>query len=191
MQYTATVRGRTPKLVQCEKCAYEYVYFMSRKGYGEARSLMFLDNKGAANRATDQARERLAYKLDHSCDPVPCPACGWYQENMVARARHLRYGWLGITLTVLYPVTVVMAMLAGFVTMDNKDPSSDTKQIIMVLWIMSGVFGALTVGLTVLSRRLHRRFNPNGENVEERKKRGQSRTISKKEYLKYAAQETP
>src|SRR3954447_23239420 len=43
MRYTATMRGRVPILVQCEKCAFEYVYILEATERGEGTSILFAD----------------------------------------------------------------------------------------------------------------------------------------------------
>jgi hypothetical protein len=54
--------------------------------------------------AREMARQRLRDMLRHHIDPVPCPRCGWFQEEMLPLLRNRRLQWLrglGITCLVL------------------------------------------------------------------------------------------
>src|SRR5438445_532876 len=84
-----TKTGSVAKFVTCEGCGYEYVYILSRKSIGKALSIYALHNQEASNRSQRNADLHLQRLLAKSCDPVPCPQCGWYQESMVRRARKL------------------------------------------------------------------------------------------------------
>lgn len=77
MDYTAHLSGSILKMVRCEQCAQDYVYVLTRSAEGQGRSLLFLDNEGARERAASRAERRLREKLERSCDPVPCLHCGW------------------------------------------------------------------------------------------------------------------
>src|SRR5437867_349294 len=89
-KYTATVTGQQTKLVACEKCGGEYVYVLKREGKGTGRSPMYLDNAGAAQRASKEAGDDLQRQLKEEDDPVPCPDCGWFQKTMVSDLRYSR-----------------------------------------------------------------------------------------------------
>jgi len=36
----------------------------------------------------------LQKQLDADCDPVPCPKCGWYQEDMIKKIRRDHRVWI-------------------------------------------------------------------------------------------------
>jgi hypothetical protein len=72
-RYTANLTGATLKPVRCEKCYVEYVYRMDRAGSGSGTSLLFLENQGARDRATQRAASELRGLLRWDCDAVPCP----------------------------------------------------------------------------------------------------------------------
>jgi hypothetical protein len=93
--------GTTVKDVCCERCGFEYVYQFQRRTAREvATNVGFYDYKAAEARASDN----LTHVLRDSCDPVPCPNCGWYQRPMVLRARQLRYRALRATALVILMV---------------------------------------------------------------------------------------
>src|SRR3954470_17482742 len=94
LTYYVRETGRLPRVVRCEQCDREYVYFLKRAGEGEGTSLLFLENAEAKERAARKARAELEAALAVGVDPVPCPRCGWYQAHMVPEARSRRHPWL-------------------------------------------------------------------------------------------------
>src|SRR2546423_327007 len=90
-RYTATVSGSARKRVKCFSCQASYEYEITGQASGGATSALFLDNKGAKERAVARARENVDAFLQHSHLPVPCPLCGNYQPNMVDILRK-KYG---------------------------------------------------------------------------------------------------
>jgi hypothetical protein len=114
MRYSTRLGAQVPKLVTCEECGLEYVYLMKRTAEGEGTSLLFVDNAGAQNRAAQEAHEALIYKLQTSCDAVPCPACGHYQEHMIPRARYHHNRWMlkaGLALVPFAAIGMLVAMV--------------------------------------------------------------------------------
>ena len=93
-EYHCEVSGGTYKFVECEACQQKYVYRMVRKAKGQGDSLYFLDNAGAQNRAKSKANADLKKALANDCDPVPCPQCGAYQDDMVQKLRREYRMWM-------------------------------------------------------------------------------------------------
>jgi hypothetical protein len=182
MNYTSTVQARIPKLVACEQCTFEYVYIMERTGQGSGTSMLFLDNSGAQDRATTSAHDEVRMKLERSCDPVPCPSCGWYQQQMVTRARYLRYRWMTNTAVVSFIFSGFFLLFAvGFTGLQGHRASFLT---LACVWAIFGAAASLTVLCPVLKWRWSRRYNPNNEDAETRKQLGQERALSKDDFLK-------
>ena len=182
MNYTSTVRARIPKLVACEQCSFEYVYIMERTGQGTGTSMLFLDNSGAQDRAAASAHNEVMMKLERSCDPVPCPACGWYQQQMVIRARYLRYRWMTTTAIVLFIVSGFFLLFALGFTMVKGD-EADVVTLVCV-WGVLGLVAGLVVLCPILKRRWTQQYDPNQEEVETRKQLGQERALGKDEFVK-------
>ncbi|HEX8914477.1 MAG TPA: hypothetical protein VF796_19165 [Humisphaera sp.] len=107
LKYTSLEIGDTMRQVTCASCGDVYYYKLYRQGTGTGRSPYFIDQEGAADRASRQAAARLARKLATGCDPVPCPTCGRYQPEMVTLLRRQRYQWVGV-------VGLVAPMVAFF-----------------------------------------------------------------------------
>jgi hypothetical protein len=92
--YTAAISGTAIKEVRCEECSETYFYKMVRRGEGQGTSPYYLNNAGAERRAQKGAQTQLEKLLRKGVDPVPCPDCGWFQENMVREVRRRRLRWM-------------------------------------------------------------------------------------------------
>ncbi len=119
--YTATAAGSVIKLVRCEQCSHEYGYKMSRKVSGRAFSALGLNNQNASDAATNLANRRLRRAIARSCDPVPCPSCGWYQEEMLARLRRTRFKWVDTLAILLFMFPIFATMIEGCYFVNNEN----------------------------------------------------------------------
>jgi len=86
-RYTASVTGSLWKPVVCAHCGCEYVYRMHRQATGQATSVLWLDNRGAAEQARSNAVAELHSQLGTGIDAVPCPDCGMYQDDMIQQLK--------------------------------------------------------------------------------------------------------
>lgn len=161
-EYTYSASGGAYKFVVCEKCKQKYVYCMVRSGDGQGTSLYFLDNSGAQRRAEDQAHAVLQHRLKAECDPVPCPKCGWYQKDMVAKLRRDYQPWLYWT--------GILASFAGTLCAALGYPmlSYDYRFYASILFIAAflGVGGGMTAFFC--RSRGAARFEPNAIPVKDR-----------------------
>lgn len=185
MDYTSTVSGGVLKLVRCEGCGAEYVYRLEREATGGGTSVLFLDNEGAAARATSRDAEALHRKLDRGLDVVPCPGCGWYQAAMIPKARREHRRWMltagaGLTLGLL-PVLFVGGVI-------NSARRGDP----LVPWPLfvggMATLAALGVGLMLAKVYLSRRYDPNAQDAEARKRQGQQRAVLRADFERMVTQ---
>jgi hypothetical protein len=189
VSYTARVRGRVPKLVKCEGCSLEYVYYLERVALGRADSLLFLDTEGAQGRAQEQARVRLLTALMKACEPVPCPGCGHVQEHMVPRARQGRRRWMAQAALYLFPSAVILCLPAVLVAaIANSDGSVAGSIAALLLGLLAVAAGVGAVVLPAWRFFSNRRYDPNGEDVEARKELGRRLAVSREEFEKQQAQ---
>lgn len=86
-KYSSTITGSTLKPVTCEYCGCQFLYQLKRAGKGEAESFLWLNNRGAENRARVSATNHLNDRLQSDIDAISCPDCGMYQENMVKKLK--------------------------------------------------------------------------------------------------------
>src|SRR5262245_48557996 len=105
--YSTRVSGQVPKLVKCEECGLEYVYFLEGSAEGVGVSPFHLDNQGAQELAQELAVARLHLQAEHHCAVIPCMACGHVQRHMFDAVRdELRPGMrqTGVSLIVIAAV---------------------------------------------------------------------------------------
>jgi hypothetical protein len=81
-KHIASVQGAVWKFVSCAHCQEGYAYLIRLDATGEDHDLLFLDGAGSAERAQAKAEENLLQKSRNVVVPVPCPTCGWYQDDM-------------------------------------------------------------------------------------------------------------
>jgi hypothetical protein len=181
---TVTKDGTAVKNVQCEACNFEYVYQVSRQSQGRSTGFLVpdeVDYETAERRASD----KLHKLLKQACDPVPCPACGRCQRDMVRRARQLRYRPLLIAGLVLFFISCILLMFLVIGALADAPPARQaaarsTWFTFLLLW---GATLAPAAVLLVLRYVLARSFEPNAEDVEGRIRQGRSRAVSKEAYL--------
>lgn len=92
--YSATIDGRAVKPVLCDHCDCTFVYSIERRGKGSAEVGMLANDDEARQAAAEFAAQRLEESLKFEVDPVPCPRCGRFQEDMVRAMVERRYRWL-------------------------------------------------------------------------------------------------
>jgi hypothetical protein len=177
-EYNATHESTVPKDVTCEQCGREFYYLMKRQASGSASSPLFLDNRGASQRARDRAEEELRRLLVTECDPVPCPECGWYQSSMFATIRRSYRRWMlwagAVLLAVAAPclaTTISCAM--------GVQPTDDST--VSALWIVSSSLAVAGFGIIVGRQIMALRHDPNATDPEERRRIGQSVTFRREE----------
>jgi hypothetical protein len=176
--YTATCEATVPKKVRCEQCRGEYFYLMKRLAVGSATSPLFLDNQGAGARARERAEDELQRQLKLECDPVPCPACGWYQAQMVATIRRAYRGWMRVVGAILLAASA--PSLAFTVSCaSGVRPTDETT--VTGLWILTASLALFGLGSIVGRKIMASRYDPNATDPDERRRVGQGLTIRKED----------
>jgi hypothetical protein len=84
-----TIQGSVRKLISCAHCTQEYAYLLTLEAIGADLTLGLLDETGSARRAQAQAEETRLMKSRYALFPVPCPNCGFYQDDMALRLNEL------------------------------------------------------------------------------------------------------
>jgi hypothetical protein len=146
---------------------------MERSASGSGNSPLFLDNSGAQVRAEEQARRRLIRALEHEIDAVPCPACGWFQQNMIPILRAARNRWMFYTALGLIFVLVFALLSTWVIYLGSRQTP---EWLVILLGVDAGIAG-LAVGLFVYRRVRSASWDPNTSDPQERKLLGQSRAI--------------
>jgi len=86
-KHIAAVQGAVWKFVSCAQCQQRYAYLLQLEATGEDHDLLFLDGEGSAERARAKAEQNLVQKSHNVVLPVPCPNCGFYQDDMSRRLK--------------------------------------------------------------------------------------------------------
>ena len=155
---------------KCEACNCEYVYQVTRRSAGSSTGFLNADYVAAQQSADKNLHNALA----KACDPVPCPMCGWYQRNMVRRARYLRFRpleYAGAGLVLASVVAFLIVVIGG-----KEAGWSEWSLVLPLALFASGVV------LLILRSVLPRSFDPNTADLESRIRLGRRRAISKEAY---------
>ena len=155
-KHIASARGAVWKLVSCEHCHKRYAYLLDLEAIGEAHNLLFLDEKEAVERARIQAEHNLLQKTRNCVLPVPCPNCGFYQEEM---SRQLKEeAWTNRFQVVGAGITVLSFVPLAF--------------DIALIWALTLVLAAVGFMLLAYGYVVAFRFDPNAGDAELRKASG-------------------
>ena len=157
----ATVQGSIWRFISCTHCEQPYAYLLELKARGEDHDLLFLDGRGSAERAQTNAKQNLIKKSRNIVVPVPCPHCGFYQDDM---ARKLKEEASINSVQITGLVITVLAIAPLWLDMPY-------------IWVLSTVLAI--AGLAVLARGyvLSTRFDPNSGDPELRKAVGRRQAI--------------
>jgi hypothetical protein len=171
---TVVLHGSTIVVVRCRFCLEKYRYLLERRGQGQGYS------DGAAR---DQARDRLNRALDTGIDPVPCPHCGRYQDNMVELLRKRRHAALRFFGSASLVVGVLAGALIGLVVLAAADsPRGVDVPAAVIAFSLAAV--PLNLGIVLLWVRRFKAaaYDPNKEIPREERLRLADRlTLSKRE----------
>jgi hypothetical protein len=180
--YSVTVNGAVDKTVRCESCHAEYVYRLERSATGSGTSrVLFIDKEEATEQAAAIAQYALRRELQEGIDLVPCPACGWYQSNMITKGRDQHCAWmwlLGVLLTAGLLPLAMLGLLINCLRCPYSPPNIPGDVMLAGLVIL-GLDG---VSLLVARSILAGRYDPNSDDPEARIQLGRSRAMLREEF---------
>jgi hypothetical protein len=159
-------KGSIIKFLRCEQCGKAYAYEMLR---------------GADGETFRSANMRLRSKLERSCDPVPCPDCGWYQQEMVHRLRMKHLAWLQLIAQALVLISIAVLVVLMSIAVDLLENPGERRSDIWYLlpWVGWVVTLAAAGALFILRKVLCDEYDPNDESVEVRKRQGRARALGR------------
>jgi hypothetical protein len=160
-KHVAAVRGAVWKFVSCAHCRQGYAYLLELEATGEDHDLLFLDGKGSAERARAQAEHNLLEKSRNCVLPVPCPTCGFYQDDM---ARQLKEEAQINPLQVAGVVIALLSLIPLFID-------------IAYIWVLTVILAATGLTLVAYGYVLAFRFEPNAGDPEPRKALGRKHAV--------------
>jgi len=178
-QQIATLTRSAIKETPCESCGQTYFYLLTRSlavkvsAWDQLRA----GADGAWHLAMHRAHATMARMFTHESDPVPCPTCGWYQADMLRRARAIRFRGLlsyRIAAVLLFGALSCMVAIVLTDTARRNAASTEIDPWIPIMAWFAGLLG-LACGLACLlvRRRRRQRYDPNSDSVVARKELGQ------------------
>jgi hypothetical protein len=177
--HVVTAKGQEFKAVTCENCRVEFVYLLTRHVEGWATGVMFLDGD-APNQAARQASAELCHALPRDQDPVPCPACGWYQKSMLPLIRAQHWGWMSVAGVFVLYVAALTAVLGALGWALAPDPAAARAR---ASFVEAGAWGAAAgCGLILAHRLLAASVRPNDGDPEARKEVGRRLARTRAEF---------
>lgn len=157
----AAVQGEVWKCVSCSNCHQGYAYLLELEATGEDHDLLFLDGEASAERARVQAEQNLSEKSRNVVLPIPCPNCGFYQEDMLQKLKsEASINSLQIAGTVIAVLSLVPLAFG-----------------IPYLWVVTIVLAVAGLALLAYGYVLAFRFDPNAGDPEPRKSLGRRHAV--------------
>jgi hypothetical protein len=156
-----TVQGAVWKFVSCAHCRERYAFLLELQATGEDHDLLFLDAEGSRARARAQAEQNLTRKGQNVVLPVPCPHCGFYQDDMArvlkddASINRLQIAGMALAALSLVPLAFDVPYL----------------------WVLTILLAAAGLGLLARGYVVALRFDPNAGDPEPRKALGRGHAV--------------
>jgi len=157
----ANVQGAVWKIASCAHCHERYAYLLELEATGADHDLLFLDAEGSAERARAQAEENLRQKSRNVVLPVPCPNCGFYQDDMARKLKE------EASINSLQIAGAVIA-LVSLIPLGLSVP---------YIWILTLVLSVTGLALLAWGYVLAFRFDPNAGDPERRKALGRQHAV--------------
>ena len=184
-EFNATAEGRNLKFVPCENCSTEYVYVIKRKCLGTGTSMYNLNNEGAASRAQSAAAETLTSVLENDFDPVPCPACGYYQRYMFPKLLGIAVVRVRIVMFAVIAISFLAAVSALHSSVAyQQHPNHPGFEKMIKDWSLLLTLFLAGLGLSIVKNVKIRRFDPNTGDPHTRIAIGQSRAVTRAQFEK-------
>jgi hypothetical protein len=174
-KYVAAVQGAAWKFVSCAHCQQRYAYLLELEATGEVHDLLFLDGEGSAERARAQAEQNLLQKSRNVVLPVPCPNCGFYQDDMSRKLKE------EVSINSLQIAGGVIALLS-LVPLAFGIP---------YIWVLTIVLAVAGLALLACGYVLAFRFDPNAGDPEPRKALGRRHAVCGEQLAELLATNPP
>jgi hypothetical protein len=145
--------------VECDKCACEYFYLLTRIGVGAGTSSYGLNNASVARSAQKQSQRDLERRLTLEAELVPCPSCNWINKDLVRGFRRGRYRKMGVFAAGLgFAGTICSLIVAWFLYIG---PPSD--RVALPYFLVGGplLFALFVAGTFLLRTWLRVLIQPN------------------------------
>jgi hypothetical protein len=162
----AFVQGSCLKVMSCGHCQQRYAYQLNLEARGDDRDLLFMEtlsgeSEASAERARARAEENFLKQTQNVALPVPCPLCGWYQDDMLELVKE--------EAPINAPHVVAAVILAlCWVPLVSSIPNS---------WLITAALAAIGLACLIWGYVLAFRFDPNAGDAEARKAIGRRNAV--------------
>lgn len=166
-QIDVLTQGQRVKDVQCEKCQTQFAYVLQRDATGSATGIIFSQrNVNATRRASVAAERMLDKELSRKEDLVPCPVCGWVNEDMIRKYRKEKYYYRVSTYFISTIVAIPLMSCVGMMIMlplasifPRNHPLQWVVIVPLLILMHSGVF--MPFFMMLYLRRKRQAVDPN------------------------------
>jgi len=177
--HTTTISKTVTRLVKCEHCGIEFVYFMELEAEGRANSPYFLAEKSAKKSASQKAHRQMDVQVAKSFDSIPCPGCFLYQKYMYETARS---GANSVSLFTGCSSLFLGCLLAGGLRILYESIQADWMWYAAVA-LMAIFLVPVAWQLAVIVKRSIN-FDPNTESEDNRKRIAQEQAVERHAFEK-------
>ena len=177
---------RMPKLVQCEACNLEYVYFVSVADT-DLTDRELEDYLEFVQTEVSSAGSKLVETyMSTVCAQVPCPKCEHYQRDMVEQARSSRSRWMIKWALALIPVSIVFFVGAWMTTSRHlAAPAEGTMMPMVIFWVLFGLATTMVFALPLVRRFLVLQYDPNNESKQYSPLFRKARAVTKADFVRF------
>jgi hypothetical protein len=175
IKYVAAAHGTVWKFISCAYCRQPYAYLVELEAIGAGDDLLFLEGEAAKEQARANAQKNLSEKSRNVVVPVPCPACGCYQDDM---ARVLKE-----------EVSINRFQIAGLVI--GAISLAPLALSVPYMWVLTVVLAVLGLALLTWGYVLAFGFDANAGNPEARKALGRRYAVWGKQLSELLAANAP
>lgn len=114
LSVTASSAGGTIAKVSCDKCQSEYYYELTRVGTSTGHSPYGIAISSLEETARERSKDELVSRLQSEAELVPCPNCGWINDELVTGFRRGRYRGFGLAALLTMIVGTVVSFVASW-----------------------------------------------------------------------------
>lgn len=160
VDFHATSAGAAWQTVHCERCNNPYHYALVRRGEATVRAAFGVGQSSAETRAEKTSQYRLMQALEKGVEIVPCPSCGWVQDDMVREARRRTARWLLFLAALCFGAGVCLAIYPLGESLSVADPEvTPAEKNRATVGFLIGLGAA--IALLIVRRTIQSTINPN------------------------------
>jgi hypothetical protein len=147
--------------IQCDKCGCEYFYELARIGVGTASAPYGAGQDAAARKSQETSQRDLDARLSYEAELVPCPKCGWINEDLIRGYRLGRLRQVGTWAIGIAIVGSASSLIAAWFT--STGGARDRELLPYFLYAGPAAFIAIGVLLLLFRAIARRRIQPNAD----------------------------